>query len=484
MAKIQKNKQIKVTDYIFSHLVKIGVRDIFMISGGGAMHLVDSVGKQPGLNYYCPHHEQAAAIAAEGYARVSGKMGVVVVTSGPGGTNTLTGLIGQWLDSAPCLYLSGQIKQETSIASFPGLGLRQLGDQEINIVDMVKPVTKYAVMLKDPKTIRYHLEKAVYLATHGRPGPVWLDMPLDIQGAMIDPDDLPPYDPKEDELRTDEFELKEKVSKTIELLKKAQRPVFLAGNGIRISGAQDLFLNLLKDFPIPVLSTFNGFDLIDSENPQYIGRIGTIGNRAGNFALQNSDLLLCVGSRNNIRQISYNWKAYARVAKKVVVDIDPAELKKPTIKPDLAIQADAKAFLSELQKQLKKSSLPEFSDWLKWTQKRKKQYPIIHAEHMKTKDKVDPYYFSKVLSELLGPKAVVVTGNATASVAYFQAGEVKQGQRVIWNSGCASMGFDLSASIGACVANHQKDVVCLSGGGKSDDEYSGTSDRLPPPVSH
>lgn len=456
---------IKVTDYICNYLAGQGVRDIFMISGGGAMHLVDSIGRHPKLNYICPHHEQAAAMAAEGYSRATGKMGVVVVTSGPGGTNTLTGVIGQWLDSVPVLYLSGQVKQETTIESCRALSLRQLGDQEINIVDIVKPVTKYAVFIKDPYTIRYHLEKSIYIATHGRPGPVWLDIPLDVQGALVDEKKLHGYNFKEDEIGPDKAKLKRQVRQVIALLKRAKRPVFLAGQGIRISGSEKLFLKAIEKMKIPVLTTFCGYDLLPSNHPLYAGRPGTLGTRFGNFALQNSDLLLSVGSRNNIRQISYSWKTYARGAKKIVVDIDEAELKKPTIKPDLAINFDAGEFLEELLKQLKSNKLPAWSEWNQWCARRIKRYPVVLDEYWSKKRWVNPYCFIDTLSRALGKDAVVVSGNGTACVTLYQAGIVKKGQRIFWNSGCAAMGYDLPAAIGACLGMGKKPVICLAGDG-------------------
>ncbi len=467
---------IKLTDYICNYLSKVGVTDVFMISGGGAMHLVDSVGKHPKLDYYCPHHEQAAAIAAEGYSRVSGKMGAVVVTSGPGGTNTLTGVIGQWLDSIPCLYLSGQVKFETTIASCPELKLRQLGDQEINIVDLVKPVTKYAVMVTDPKTIRYHLERAIYLATHGRPGPVWLDIPLNVQAAMIDEKILKPYDSKQDQLNIvgarAAGQLQKQVRQVIEKLRQAKRPVIIAGHGIRLAQAQNEFLALAKALGVPVLSTFNGFDLIASDNSLFIGRIGTLGSRAGNFALQNADLVLSIGSRNNIRQVSYQWETYARHAYKIFVDIDPKELKKPTVKPSLGIAADAGEFIIELAKQFQRSTIGVnekqlWGEWLDWCQVRKERYPVVLPKYRISKA-INPYNFVDLLTAQANEKTIAVAGNGTACVALFQAGNVKAGQRMFWNSGCASMGYDLPASIGAAVAGRaqgNREVICLAGDG-------------------
>lgn len=456
---------IKVSDYIIKRLVDYGVRDVFMISGGGAMHLNDSVGRNENIRYICNHHEQASAIAAEGYARASGKLAVVIVTSGPGGTNTITGVTGQWLDSVPVLYISGQVKRETTIASCPDIPLRQLGDQEINIVDIVRPITKFAAQIDDPSKVGCLLDEAIFLATHGRPGPVWLDVPLDVQGAMIDEDSLPSFVTYKDELTINETELRRKVTESLELISKAERPVLLAGHGIRIAGAQQELLEIVSMTGMPVVSSMNGFDLIDSDNPNFVGRIGTIADRAGNFAVQNCDLLLSIGSRNNIRQISYNWGCFARCAKKVIVDIDSAELQKPTIRPDIAIRADAGEFLRNIKEQIDDYSLPTWNEWLEWCLVRRKKYPVVSLEYLNIDRYVDPYLFMNELGKCLSENSVVVAGNGTAFLAMFQAGIVKMGQRYIWNSGCASMGYDLPASIGAAFVNGRQDVVCLAGDG-------------------
>jgi acetolactate synthase-1/2/3 large subunit len=456
---------IKVSDYIAQRLVEHGVKHVFMVTGGSAMHLNDSIGRCKDIEYICNHHEQASAIAAEGYARASGKLAVVIVTSGPGGTNTLTGVIGQWLDSVPVLYISGQVKFETTLDSCREIGLRQLGDQEINITDIVKPVTKFAVMVKNPLEIRMIVEKAMYLAENGRPGPVWLDIPLNVQAALVNETDLKAYDKKENEIVFKRKDILEKISQTVDLLKKSKRPIILAGHGIRIAQAQRLFLDVINRLNIPVVSSFNGFDLIPSEHPLFVGRIGTVGDRAGNFAIQNSDLVLSVGSRNNIRQISYNWKAFSRAAKKILVDIDDAELKKPTIKPDIAIHADAKDFLNKLKMQIEKEKLPQWARWRQWCLERKTRYPVVLPQYRNSDKFVNPYYFVQILSEYLRKDAIVVAGNGTACVTFFQAGIVQKGQRIFWNSGCASMGYDLPAAIGACIASGGKSVVCLAGDG-------------------
>lgn len=457
---------IKVSDYIVKRLVEYGVRHVFMITGGGAMHLNDSVGACSELNYICNHHEQASAIGAEGYSRVSGKIGVTVVTSGPGGTNTLTGVIGQWLDSMPALYISGQVKRETTIESCRELGLRQLGDQEINIVDIVRPVTKFAAVVSRPEDVRLQLEKALHLATSGRPGPVWLDVPLDVQGAMIDEALLSPYDPCEDPpMSAGPESLASQVEKVVERLSRAKRPVFLAGQGIGISGARTVFQEVASRLGIPVVSTFSGIDLIPTDHPLYMGRIGTIGNRSANFVLQNADLLISVGSRNNIRQVSYGWQTFARNAFKVVVDIDPAELLKPTVRPDLAVTSDAGAFLAELGRQIDSAQLPGWQEWVEWSAGRRRRYPPVLPHHRSATGLVNPYHFIEELTERLDSKAVVVAGNGTACVVLFQAGKVKDGQRIFWNSGCASMGYDLPAAIGASFAADGRDVICLAGDG-------------------
>ncbi len=456
---------IKLSDYIYTYLARQGVKDVFMISGGGAMHLVDSIGKQPGLRFICPHHEQAAAIAAEGYARTTGQMAVVTVTSGPGGTNTLTGVIGQWLDSIPVLYLSGQVKQETTIECCRETGLRQVGDQEINIVDIVRPVTKYTAIIQEPASVRWHLEKAIYTATYGRPGPVWLDVPLDVQAAMIDENALAGYEPENSGASETDARLRSDVEKVVAALSGSSRPVFLAGQGIRISGSQDLFRALLEKMGIPVLTSFCGFDLVPSDHPLFVGRPGTLGTRSGNFALQNADLLLAVGTRNNIRQVSYNWDLFARAAYKIIVDIDPAELKKPTVHPDLPIHADAGAFLRELDRQLSTATLPDWQEWLDWCIERKRRYPVLLPEYWQVNKPVNPYCFIDTLTNVLGEGATIVAGNGSACVSLFQSGIVKERQRVFWNSGCASMGYDLPAAVGACFATGKQPVVCLAGDG-------------------
>ena len=450
---------MKVSDYIAKRLKEhYHVNCIFMVSGGGAMHLNDSVGKY--LNYVCNHHEQACSIAAEGYARVNQELGVVNITTGPGGLNCLNGVFGEWTDSVPVLYLSGQVKRATTLASCPQIPLRQLGDQEVDIISCVKPLTKYAVSLTNAQDAQYVLDKAIYIATHGRKGPVWIDIPLDIQAAQLDETTLKTYDPTEDELHLPD--ISNEVSQTVKLLEKAQKPVIIAGHGIRLSGAIDEFLALVKQLQIPVVTTMNGFDVISEDNPHFIARIGTVANRAGNFVLQNADVVLSIGSRNNIRQVSYNWENFAKNGKLISVDIDQAELDKPTVKPFLKIHADCKNFINQLTKTGVSALRPA---WQKWCHEVKQKYPPVSEAARVKANPIEPYFFIEKLVEQFAPNEVVVGGNGTAFLLPFQVGKVKQGQRYIWNSGDASMGYDLPAAIGACFANNKQRTVCLAGDG-------------------
>jgi acetolactate synthase-1/2/3 large subunit len=455
----------KVTDYIAEHLATVGVRHVFMVTGGGAMHLNDSFGRAKGLEFICNQHEQACAIGAEGYYRATGKLAAVNVTSGPGGTNALTGVIGQWLDSIPCIYLSGQVKQQTTIAWCPELKLRQLGDQEINIVDIVRPVTKYAVMVRDAKTIRYHLERALYLATHGRPGPTWLDVPLDIQAATIDPSQLPAYDPAEDEIKFDRKKIREQVAELLKRFRSASRPVLMAGHGIRLAGAADLFVRLAEALNVPVLTAICGHDLIWSDHPLFFGRPGICGDRVGNMVVQNSDLFLAIGARLGVRQIGYNYDAFARAAFRAMVDIDPAELQKPTLRLDLSVQADTRLFIEEMLEQLGGETLPPKQSWLSWCEQQKSGLPTILQDNPSSPEYVNSYLFAQKLFAKLKSGDLVVTGNGTAYTGTYQVMQIKQGVRVFTNQACAAMGYDLPAAIGACIARGKKPVVLITGDG-------------------
>jgi acetolactate synthase-1/2/3 large subunit len=456
---------IKVSDYIFKFLADNGVRHVFMLTGGGAMHLNDSIGKEKRIQYICNHHEQASAMAAEGYARLSGRLGVVSVTTGPGGTNAITGAIGQWLDSVPALYLSGQVRYDMTVAS-TGLPFRQLGDQEINIVDLVKPITKYAVMITDPQSIRFHLEKAIHLATSGRPGPVWLDIPLNVQASIIDGNLLSAYTPVQNEkVELEPKEIENIVALVLEKIKMAERPAILAGAGIRLGSAYEIFLKTIKKLGVPVLTAWDAIDLMPDDHTLYAGRPSTLGQRGANFIFQNADLLLSLGCRLNTRQIGYNFESVGRKAFKIVLDIDPHELRKPTIKPDLPICCDIRSFLEIMDFQLGNQNLPTKKNWIAWCEERKRQYPAVLPRYRDNKSHVNPYVFCDLISDILDEGDVIVSSNGSACVIPIQSLRLKQGQRHIVNSGCASMGYGLPSAIGACFANAKQRVVCLEGDG-------------------
>ena len=454
---------IRVSDYIAHRLVEFGVRHVFMLTGGGSMFLNSAIGTNPKIKTIFNQHEQACAMAAEGYARITNVPGVINVTTGPGGLNALNGVFGAWTDSIPMLVISGQVKRETFIGSYDLPNLRQLGDQEANIIPMVRSITKYAVTVTDPQTIRFHLEKAWYLAQSGRPGPCWLDIPVDVQSSQIDEAALEGLN-SSSEPQPDSARLSVSVAETLHRLKNAERPVILAGSGVRIAGIVDEFLEVVHQLGVPVTTGWT-HDIIASDDPVFCGRPGTIGTRGGNFTVQNSDVLLVLGSRLNIRQTGYTWKSFARAAYKIWVDVDAAELNRPTVKPDFPIQADLRDFLSEMLKQLKGWDSTKFTKWLSWCKERNEKYPAVLPKHREFNGKINPYYFMEVLFDQLGEDDIVVTGNATACVASFQAGKIKLGQRLFSNSGSASMGYDLPASIGAAVAGEGRQVICLAGDG-------------------
>jgi len=456
---------IKLSDYIVQSLADWGVRDIFMMTGGGAMHLNDSIGQEPRIRYICTHHEQVAAMAAEGYARIAGVPGVVNVTTGPGGINALNGVFGAWTDSIAMLVISGQVKRQTCMATAGTIGLRQLGDQEVDIVAMAKGITKYAVLIDDPATIRYHLERAWHLAKSGRPGPCWLDVPIDVQSAMIDPAALRAYDPQEDAVTSDDALVQLQCREVINRINAAKRPVILAGTGVRLSGALDEFEQAIRKLRIPVTTAWT-HDLIDGDDELYAGRPGTIGDRAGNFAVQNADLVLVLGSRLNLRQVSYNWSSFAKNAFKIQVDVDSAEFAKPLVKVDLAIECDLKVFLGKLVETLvTQHYAPHHDDWIAWCRERVARYPVVQERQRQPGPPMNPYHFMELLSAMLAEDDVVICGNASACILPFQVMKIRKGQRLISNSGAASMGHDLPASIGAAVARGGKRVICLAGDG-------------------
>jgi acetolactate synthase-1/2/3 large subunit len=457
---------IRVADFIAQTLADHGIRHVFMLTGGGAMHLNDAFGREQRIQVICNHHEQACAIAAEGYARLTGYIGVLNVTSGPGGINAINGVYGGWTDSIPMLVISGQVKRETYKGFYNLPGLRQLGDQEADIISIVKSITKYSVTIFEPNDIRFHLERAIYLASHGRPGPCWLDIPIDVQSAIVNEADLRGYDSAMDEIRINPAQIKDQCIKVLQRLNISKRPVILAGSGVRCADAVDLFNQIIQRLGIPVTTAWT-HDTISSDNPLFCGRPGTIGDRAGNFVVQNADTLLILGSRLNIRQVSYNWNAFARYAYKIQVDIDPAELAKPTIKPEFAVHCDVRIFLEILNHVLDEFEydLNIHKKWLSWCQERRQRYFGIFPHQKLFNGYINPYHFLDILFKKLSEDDVVICGNATATVVSFQVARLKLGQRLISNSGAASMGYDLPAALGAAVARDGKRVICLAGDG-------------------
>jgi acetolactate synthase-1/2/3 large subunit len=389
---------------------------------------------------------------------------VVNVTSGPGGINALNGVFGAWTDSIPMLVISGQVRYDTTTRGV-GLPLRQMGDQEFDIARAVETMTKYAVMVTDPQDVLYELEKAVHLATTGRPGPVWVDIPLNIQGALVDEKTLRRYDRRVQGEPSVPPISSEMLALLLNKLRASSRPVLMVGTGVRLSGAYDVFLQCVERLGIPVVTAFNAHDLIPDEHPFYVGRPGTVGDRAGNFAVQNADLLIVLGCRLNIRQIGYFWQSFARAAYKVAVDIDALELQKPTVKIDLPIHGDLADFFGKLQALLQQSPLPAKTDWLSWCRERKDKYPVVLQSYWERTDAVNPYCFVEALTEQLEEGQITVAANGTACVATFQAAKIKAGQRLYTNSGSASMGYDLPAAIGACFGSGRKKVVCIAGDG-------------------
>lgn len=456
---------LKVSDYISNFLVENNIKDCFMVTGGGAMHLNDSLGHQKGLKCTFNHHEQASSIAAEAYARLTGRIAAVCVTSGPGGTNAITGVMGGWLDSIPMFVISGQVKRETTIWSCPELNLRQLGDQEFDIIHSVSNMTKYAIMLTNPTEVAYHLEKALYLALNGRKGPVWIDIPLDVQGAKIDTDNLRHFNPEE-EIPWSIPEVSSDAAKTIlEKIGKAKSPLILVGTGIRLGDAEDELLQLISKLKIPVVTAWNANDTVAFDNPSFAGMPGTVGTRPGNFAVQNCDLLLSLGCRLNIRMIGYNHFDFAKNAYKIVVDIDSRELAKPTVKPDMPIHADVKQFMQAL---INEEFTPSehHIPWLAWCKNQLIKYPVVLPDYHKTdEDSINPYVFMEKLFVHLNEKDRIICGNGSACVVTFHTCKIKQGQRMFTNSGCAAMGYGLPAAVGVAVSDNGSRTVCVDGDG-------------------
>ncbi|MBE6706848.1 MAG: thiamine pyrophosphate-binding protein [Ruminococcaceae bacterium] len=456
--------KIRLADYVADFLVSNGITNCFTVTGGGAMHLNDALGHKEGLKCLYNHHEQACAIAAEAYARINNKIAAVCVTTGPGGTNAITGVIGGWLDSVPMLIISGQVRYDTSKRGM-GLDIRAGGDQEFDITRAVECMTKYCEMIEDPKRIRYALEKSLYLATHGRPGPCWIDIPVNFQGCFIETDELVGFCPDEEENDIAPKTDLATVDAIIEKIKSAERPVLYAGNGVRLSGGFESFEKVVRRLNIPVVTGWDNIDMMADDDELYVGRGGIMGDRAGNFAAQNADLILAVGNRLSIRQVGYNWKTWAREAFVIMVDVDAEELKKPTLHVEMPVHADAKDFLDTLISRLPEGKLFAENGWQQTCRDWKKNYPVVLPKHYAWEGLTNPYAFVKKLSDRLPEGYTTVVGNGTACVVGSHAYTIKKDQRFIINSAVASMGYDLPAAVGVCAALDKQEIVCLTGDG-------------------
>ena len=452
---------MKLSDYIVQFIESQGVKHVFMVPGGGAMHLNDSLGQSKAITWVCNLHEQASAMAAETYAKATGNLGVAIFTTGPGSTNAITGVAGAWLDSTPCLFLSGQVKRPDLKGKS---GVRQMGVQEIDIISAVKAMTKYAVLITDPSRIRYHLEKAVYLARSGRPGPVWLDIPLDVQAATIDETQLRGF--RAPRTRRAPLDLSARVADVAEMLGRAERPVILAGNGVRLAGAQEAFRSLVQALKVPVLLTWLAIDLFAHDEANLIGKPGTVAPRGVNFALQNADFLLVIGARMDFTITGYAPERLARGAKKIMVDIDPAELAKLAPYLDLRICCDAKAFIEALANAAAGKAQLERAAWHSRCAEWKRRYPVVLPEHRVEDGLVSTYFLAECLSELLPEGAPIVSGSSGAGIEIFQhALRLKRGQRLYHTTALGAMGYGLPGAIGACLGSGGRETVLVDGDG-------------------
>lgn len=462
----------KVSDYIADYIAGWGIRDVFTVTGGGAMHMNDSFGHHPLLHCTYQHHEQACAMAAEAYARLDNHMAAVCVTTGPGATNAVTGVLGGWMDSIPMLVFSGQARYATTVRS-SGLPLRSRGVQECDIVPVVTPLTKYAVMVIHPEEIRYHLEKALYMAVTGRPGPVWLDIPLDVQGAVVETEELRGYDPSENPEQRPEEIPGEMIHKILDRIAGSRRPVMFPGNGVRLSGAMEDFHELVEVLGVPVITGMSSVDAIESDHPYFVGRSGSTGTRPGNFALQNSDLLLSIGNRQGFAQTGFQYQDWARDSYTIINDIDENELKKPSLHVSLPVCGDAGELIRKLltgaHKRGADRNHPLFSgeEWRRKCRHWKEKYPVVTEKHYQTEEAgcTNIYAFYEELSKVMKENENLLVSVGTSRVAGSQAFRVKKGQRFITNPNTAAMGFCLPGAEGVCIASGRKPVVCVTGEG-------------------
>jgi len=463
---------MRLADYVMSFVAQQGVKHVFVLTGGGAMHLNDALARCSDLSFVCNHHEQASAIAAENYSKATNNLGVALVTTGPGGTNAITGVAGAWLDSTPLLVISGQVKRADRMYRPDGtpLGVRQRGSQEVDIVSLVKPITKYALTIEDPQSIRYHLEKAAHLARTGRPGPVWIDIPIDVQAMPVEPESMRGFDPVES-LKADQNDLARQVRDVIDRLNRAERPFIFAGNGVRVSGAAAVFEKLVRLLNVPVGLTWMAMDLLDDDDPLFVGRPGTVASRGANFALQNADFVLVIGTRLDPPLMGWNPHQFARGAYKTVVDIDPAELRKLEGAIDNPICADAHTFIDQVLQQAK-SALDKNNNnnkdrtaWLQRCQDWKARYPLVLPQH-RAPGLVSLYHLAEVIGQEVGPNDRVVSGSSgSANEVFLLAYRARKGRRVFHTAGLGAMGYGIPASIGVCLGSGKRKTICVDGDG-------------------
>jgi acetolactate synthase I/II/III large subunit len=455
---------VNVADRIFQHLAGRGVRDIFTVTGGGIMHLVDALGRNPDIAYWCNYHEQASAIAAESYARLTGRIGVCLVTSGPGATNALSGLASAWMDSAPVLILAGQVRRDL-IADYSKW--RQLGPQEVNATAMASPVTKRVFSLASPTGVATLLDEALATALSNRPGPVWVDVPLDVQGTELPPESsprgaAPTSQPEVQRTRCALADLEDVVG----ALRTSERPTIVCGKGIRLAGAVGELDEMVRLRSLPVVSTIGGMDVLPEDHPLYFGRFGPTGQRRANFLVQNADLLLCLGTGLSIAAIGFDTSGFAPTAKKILVNVDGGELTKPHLKPDMTIQCDLREFLSALREHAgAEADLPKHEEWLAACRDWKGRYPLVTPDYTADTGHVNSYYLAHRLSRQLGRDDVVLTGNSLDAHSVFHSFAVTEGQRVFTNTNYGAMGWDLPALVGACVGHGDGRVVLVTGDG-------------------
>ncbi len=453
---------MRVSDYVMDFLHRQGVEHVFTVSGGGIMHLIDSLGRHPQLRYICNYHEQASAIGAEALARTTGRLGVCLVTTGPGSTNALSGIAGAWVDSVPVLVISGQVRRDL-IADYSRV--RQMGPQEINIDAMARPVTKYLSTVMDPLQIRYELEKAMSIATSGRPGPVWVNIPLDVQGATIDDSTLIGYEPPSNDAVAHRAELRNDAESVMALLRAAKRPVLIAGNGIWLANAAPAWRRLVDQLGIPVCLTIGGLDLLPETHPCNMGRLGPFGQRRANFAIQNADLLVALGSSLSLSTIGFNTDGFAPRAKKVMINVDPHEIGKARPTPDVGITADVGELIDELQALGAPDWGVQLDQWWQACRYWQALYPPLTQDYFEDKQHANTYVFVSVLSDLLREGDVVLTGNSLDIWSCYQTFKVKEGQRLFTNINYGSMGWDLPAAVGASAARNGEKTVLVTGDG-------------------